>query len=49
MTGFEPWISGVGSDCFTNCATTSFTNGFELRPSADRIDCATTTTDLYRK
>ena len=21
MTGFEPRISGVGSDCYTNCAT----------------------------
>ena len=21
MTGFEPQISGVGSDCFTTCAT----------------------------
>ena len=22
MTGFEPWISGVGINRFTNCATT---------------------------
>ena len=23
MAGFEPWISGIGSDCSTNCATTT--------------------------
>ena len=23
MTGFEPQISGVGSDCSTNCETTT--------------------------
>ena len=23
MTGFEPWTSSIGSDCSTNCATTT--------------------------
>ena len=23
MAGFEPWISGIGSDSSTNCATTT--------------------------
>ena len=30
MTGFEPRISGVGSDHFTNCATTTAHSGFTL-------------------
>ena len=37
MTGFEPRTSGIGSDCFTNCATTTAKLTYYYYPRYDTL------------